>query len=190
MQLWFSSLAGKDDDFKFRTRDDGDSPESNYSNRDGENTPPCTPYGSQCQLVPELECPEAPRRRRSGVPIPAANVRHLFRKLIVNKVSSFLQEAPNEGLTAEMPINDRVHSLPMVLLVSSYPGPFCYQMDGAGKLPETAFFKPSPYINQSISQETKRLPDLPAADFLPSPKKVWPVTFHLTSLFFLYAQCP
>ena len=93
MQLWFSSLAGKDDDFKFRTRDDGDSPESNYSNRDGENTPPCTPCGSQCQLpvVPELECPKAPRRRRSEAPIPAANVRHLFRKLIVNRVSSFLK---------------------------------------------------------------------------------------------------
>ena len=95
---WFSSLAGKDDDF--RTRDDGD---SDYDNPCGENTPPCTPCGSQYQLVPELECPEAPQRRRFGAggggadpgqkvaAIPAANVRHLFRKLNVNKVSSFLK---------------------------------------------------------------------------------------------------
>ena len=56
-------------------------------------------------------------------------------------------------------------------------------MDDAGMLPENAFFKPSPHVNQTLPQEAKRLADLPAAVFLPSPLKVWPVTFHFTSLF-------
>ena len=83
---WLSSLAGKDDDFRTPNRIDSD---SDYDFNGSENAPPCTPRGSQYQLVPEAECPQAPRRRREqNVPAStAADMRQLFRKLNVNKVS-------------------------------------------------------------------------------------------------------
>ena len=83
---WLSSLAGQDDDFRTPNRIDSD---SDYDGHGSENAPPCTPRGSQYQLVPEAECPQAPRRRK-GENVPAssaADMRQLFRKLNVNRVS-------------------------------------------------------------------------------------------------------